>query len=182
MEKRDIRKMVKERRKELPEAELTRRSQIICDAVCSLPEFQSAGEIYVYMDCKGEVSTKPLIETAWRLGKKVAAPKVEGEDMTYYYISSYADVADGYFHVPEPNTGKAASGEDALLIVPGVGFDANRNRCGYGKGFYDRYLALHPHHVTVAVAFDFQIVDEIPVRLEDIRPDYLITESGFYSD
>ncbi|MCD7820493.1 MAG: 5-formyltetrahydrofolate cyclo-ligase [Lachnospiraceae bacterium] len=173
--------MVKERRKGLPEAFLTEKSRKICDAVLKLPDFQNAETIYVYMDCKGEVSTKPLIEAAWRLGKKVAAPKVEGEDMSYYYITSYADIADGYFHVPEPVTKELAEDEEAFLLVPGVGFDLNRNRCGYGKGFYDRYLAAHTRHVTAAIAFDFQIVDEIPVRPEDIRPMYLFTESRILS-
>ncbi len=172
--------MVKERRREQPDDVLKENSRRICEAVMELEEFQNAGEVFVYMDCKGEVSTKPLIEAAWKLGKKVAAPKVEGEDMSYYYISSYADVADGYFHVPEPVTERLACGgtaEHALLIVPGVGFDEQRNRCGYGKGFYDRYLAAHPLHPTVALAFEFQIVDEVPVRPEDIRPQKLVTEA-----
>ncbi|MCD7716883.1 MAG: 5-formyltetrahydrofolate cyclo-ligase [Lachnospiraceae bacterium] len=180
MEKKDIRKMVKERRRDLPEDALMENSRKICEMVMELEEFRDAAEIFVYMDCKGEVSTRPLIEAAWRLGKKVAAPKVEGEDMSYYYISSYADVEDGYFHVPEPRPEHLACGgasEHALLIVPGVGFDANRNRCGYGKGFYDRYLAAHPLHPTVALAFEFQIVDEVPVRPEDIRPRKVVTEA-----
>ncbi|MCD8336498.1 MAG: 5-formyltetrahydrofolate cyclo-ligase [Lachnospiraceae bacterium] len=171
--------MVKERRRELSEAVLKEKSEKICAAVLAMPEFQTADEVFVYMDCKGEVSTKPLIEAAWRLGKKVAAPKVEGENMSYYYISSYDDVEDGYFHVPEPATDRPAAGdsaEAALLIVPGVGFDLERNRCGYGKGFYDRYLAAHPGHTTVALAFEFQIVDEVPTRPEDIRPMTLVTE------
>jgi len=175
--------MVKERRRELSGAVLREKSAAICAAVMELPEFQAADEVFVYMDCKGEVSTKPLIEEAWRLGKKVAAPKVEGEDMSYYYILSYQDVEEGYFHVPEPKMDKPAVGksaEKALLIVPGVGFDAERNRCGYGKGFYDRYLAAHPEHVTVALAFDFQIVDEVPTRPEDIRPMMLVTESRIF--
>ncbi len=172
--------MVKERRRELPDDVLKENSRRICETVMGLEEFRNADEIFVYMDCKGEVSTKLLIETAWKLGKKVAAPKVEGEDMSYFYISSYADVADGYFHVPEPVTEREACGgtaENALLIVPGVGFDEKRNRCGYGKGFYDRYLAVHPLHPTVALAFEFQIVDEVPVRPEDIRPQKLVTEA-----
>ncbi|MCD8021567.1 MAG: 5-formyltetrahydrofolate cyclo-ligase [Lachnospiraceae bacterium] len=182
MEKRDIRRQVKAYRKALPDEERMERSQRICDTILKMPEFLSSNEIFVYMDCKGEVSTKPLIEEAWRLGKKVAAPKVEGEDMIFYYISSFDDVEDGYFHVPEPVTLKPAREERALLLVPGVGFALGRNRCGYGQGFYDRYLAAHTEHVTVALAFDFQIVDEIAVREEDIRPMMVVTESRLFSD
>ncbi|MCD7955103.1 MAG: 5-formyltetrahydrofolate cyclo-ligase [Lachnospiraceae bacterium] len=184
MEKSEIRSMVKKLRKEMPGSVLLEKSQIICRRAMELSEFSAAGTVLAYMDCKGEVSTKPLIEEAWRLGKKVAVPKVEGDDMYYYYIDSFADVADGYFHVPEPLEGQKqcqAEAEDAVLIVPGVGFDQNRNRCGYGKGFYDRYLAAHRRHFTVALAFDFQIVDEVPVRPEDIRPQMLITETRSWS-
>ncbi|MCD8016170.1 MAG: 5-formyltetrahydrofolate cyclo-ligase [Lachnospiraceae bacterium] len=217
MEKNEIRRMVKGRRRELPEMVLLDKSRRICEIVMGFDTFRLADEIFVYMDCKGEVSTKLLMEEAWRLGKKVAAPKVEGEDMRYYYISSFEDVANGYFHVPEPITGQLADNgasdserlnsyksseqieqddserlqvkdlpeeqkKRVLLIVPGVGFDRNRNRCGYGKGFYDRYLAAHPDYATVALAFDFQIVDEVPVRAEDIRPQVLVTESQVITD
>lgn len=184
MDKADIRAMVKKQRKELSERELSEKSDEICRKVMALREFSAADMILAYMDCKGEVSTKPLIEKAWRLGKKVAVPRVEGDDMCYYYIDSFADVGDGYFHVPEPLKGQILcrnEAEDALLIVPGVGFDQQRNRCGYGKGFYDRYLAAHKRHFTVALAFDFQIVDEVPTRPEDIRPRILITETRIWS-
>lgn len=76
--------------------------------------FQKADCIYTYMDYNGEVCMRPLIEEAWRLGKKVAAPKVDGEEMDYYYISSYADVHPGYFHIPEPDAVNPAQDEEAL--------------------------------------------------------------------
>ena len=182
MEKKDIRKLVFSKRKEMAQAELERRSAVICDTLMQLEAFRRAKAVYVYMDCKGEVSTRPLIEAAWKLGKRVAAPKVHGEEMTYYYITSYDDVAPGYYDIPEPVTGRAASDEDALLIVPGVGFDEKRGRCGYGKGFYDRYLSVHTQHTTAAVAFEFQMMEEIPTAPHDILPQYLITEERFFAD
>ena len=162
MEKKDIRKRVFAKRKELSMEALDQKSQLICEKIMEMDAFVNASSVYVYMDCKGEVSTKPLIEAAWKMGKKVAAPKVHGEEMTYYYISSYDDVAPGYYDIPEPVTSIEAEEEDALLIVPGVGFDAKRHRCGYGKGFYDRYLSKNTEHTTIAVAFEFQIMDEVP--------------------
>ena len=88
----------------------------------------------------------------------------------------------GYFEIPEPTTGVPAEDEEAILIVPGVAFDRNRHRAGYGQGFYDRYLEKHPHHKTVAVAFDFQIVDEVPSEPTDICPQMVITESEIYME
>ena len=182
MEKKEIRRFVFARRKALTPEEITAKSSLICQKIISLPEFQKTDCLYTYMDYNGEVCMRPLIEEAWRLGKKVAAPKVAGETMDYFYIKSYDDLHPGYFQIPEPDAVNPADDEDALLIVPGVGFDSHRNRCGYGKGFYDRYLSAHPHHTTVAAAFDFQIVDEVPSRPHDIRPQYLFTEEQSFAD
>ena len=181
MEKKDIRKLVAERRREQPEKLRMEKSIRICQRIADMDVFARADAVYVYMDCKGEVSTRPLIEECFRLGKKVAAPKVDGDHMAFFWIHSFEDVAPGYFQVPEPVTAEQAQDEKALLIVPGVGFDRNRNRCGYGKGFYDRYLSAHPGHTTVAAAFEFQVVDEVPVSPADIPVKFLATEEALYA-
>ena len=182
MEKKEIRKKVLAARKQLTAEKLKADSQVICDKIMALEAYQKASAVYVYMDCKGEVSTRPLIEAAWKAGKKVAAPRVNGKEMTYYYIRSYEDLAPGYYDIPEPVTQEAGDDEKALLIVPGVAFDAARHRCGYGGGFYDRYLAAHKEHVTAAVAFEFQMMDEVPVQAHDILPQYLFTEKRSFQE
>lgn len=182
MEKKEIRKEIFKRRKMTDAAVSEKNSRIICQKIMETEAFLYASVIYVYMDYNGEVSTKPLIEEAWRMGKRVAAPKVTGPgEMKYYYISAYGDVAPGYFQIPEPVTETEANDEEALLIVPGVAFDKNRHRCGYGQGFYDRYLAQHTKHTTIAVAFDYQMVDEVPAGPYDIFPQKLITEKEVYA-
>ena len=116
------------------------------------------------------------MEEAWKLGKRVAAPKVHGEDMDYFYICSMEDLEPGYFQIPEPKEGLAkAEEEDALVIVPGVAFDSHLHRCGYGKGFYDRYLKAHPHHTAIAIALEFQVIEEVPSEQFDVCPDMLVT-------
>ncbi len=183
MEKKDIRALVAALRRQSEPAELEEKSRIICDRIMETEAFQKAEAVFVYMDCRGEVSTEPLIEAAWRLGKKVAAPRVEGDGMSFYYICSYEDLETGSFGIREPGAqARPASEEDALLIVPGVGFDAKRRRCGHGKGFYDRYLASHTRHTTIAAAFEFQMADEVPCREHDILPQYLVTEDRFFAD
>lgn len=176
MEKKDIRKLVFARRKEMTSAELEEKSRKICDTVIHMKEFRDASAVYVYMDYNGEAMTGFLIEEAWKQGKRVAAPKVEGETMSYYYISSYEDVKPGYFGIPEPDAVNPAIDEDALLIVPGVAFDDQCHRCGYGKGFYDRYLSAHRQHPTIAIALEQQMMEEVPSDVHDICPDYLVTE------
>ena len=102
--------------------------------------------------------------------------------MTYYYIHSMEeDLEPGYFAIPEPKTSlPEATDETALLLVPGVGFDPECHRLGYGKGFYDRYLSAHPKHPTIALALDFQIKEEIPSDTFDVLPDLVVTPTKVY--
>ncbi len=183
MEKKEIRSYVIQERKKMSDADCKRLSAQICETIIAMPEFQQASCVCTYMDFNHEVMMKTLIEEAWKLGKRVAAPRVNGDTMDYFYIRSYEDVKPGCFHVPEPDAVNPLGEEDenALLIVPGVGFDRNRNRCGYGKGYYDKYLSAHPDHPTVAAAFEFQLVDEVPANQFDIKPQRLVTEVQVYS-
>lgn len=180
MEKREIRQQVFALRKEKDGQWPVSKSEKICDTIIGMKEFQDAASIYAYMDCKGEAAMGKILETAWAMGKKTAVPKVLGMDMKFYLIQGYGDVAPGYFQVPEPVTGVEAEDEQALLIVPGVAFDKECHRCGYGKGFYDRYLANHTGHVTIGAAFDYQIFEKIPYGSHDKKPQMVVTESTVY--
>ena len=179
--KKEIRKEVFKRRREADPAVLAKESEMICRKIIESPQFQKADSVYVYMDCKGEVSIKLLLETAWKQGKRTAAPRVTGPgEMKYYYFHSYEDLKPGYYDIPDPVTGEEAHDEQALLIVPGVAFDRNRHRCGYGQGFYDRYLSKHTSHFTEALAFEFQMMEEVPTEPTDLLPDVVITEKTIY--
>ena len=177
-EKKEIRRYIFGKRKEFTQQEAEKCSEKICETLISLPEFQEADCIYAYVDYNKEVVTRGMIEAAWKAGKRVAVPKVTGaHEMKYYYLESFEQLEPGYFHIPEPAWGEEAKDENAFLIVPGVAFDENRHRAGYGQGFYDRYLSVHRKHKTAAVAFDFQIVEEVPAEATDIFPDKVITET-----
>ena len=88
MEKKDIRKQIFAQRAKVSEAFVQQQSTLIAENIFALPQFLGASCIYVYMDYNKEASTRAIIEEAWRLGKKVAAPKVFGEHMRYFYIYS----------------------------------------------------------------------------------------------
>lgn len=181
MEKKLIRKEIFAGRKLLTAEQIEQESHKITEKILAMDAYKNAGAVYIYVDCKGEASTKELMDAALKDGKKVAAPRVYGEDMKYFYISSVEDLEPGYFGIPEPKeTLPLADDEEALLIVPGVAFDKERHRCGYGKGFYDRYLAKHVRHTTVAIALDFQVVEEVPCNEFDILPMVLCTPTAIY--
>lgn len=179
--KKDIRKRVLNIRNLLEKEEWEEHSDKIMKAVAAHPFFLKADEIYCYVDFRKEVATKKLIEEAWKLSKKVAVPKIEDGTMNFYYIESMEELTTGYYGILEPKSKKAANGNQVLVIMPGSVFDKERNRIGYGKGYYDRYLAVHPDYHTIAIAFDFQVLDEIPTDAYDIKPEVLITEDKVYA-
>ena len=176
--KKEIRQLALARRNALSESERERHSAAICGKLIQLPVFQMAQTVYAYMNIGSEVETSGIIRAAWSMGKRVAVPKTEGTRIRFYYIASLRDTVPGCFHVPEPcgSPETLADCADALIIMPGVAFDKTCSRCGYGKGYYDRYLSEHPGHPTCAVAYDAQLFDAIPVEETDIRPNLLITE------
>lgn len=176
--KKQIRTEVKKHRKEAELEQILGNSQIICEKFLRLPEYESAKVVFAYIDCKNEVQTKSVIEKCWADGKTVAVPKVFGEVMKFYAISSYDDLEDGYFGIREPKheTLKEVICENGLMILPGVAFDVQCHRVGYGGGFYDRYLEEHPNMKKIAFAFEFQVYENVPFEDFDIQPEKIITE------
>ena len=176
----NIRKEVFARRRAATQEEIQEKSRMIYEKITALPEFLDADCFFAYMDFKKEVMTRDLIEKALQMGKTVAVPRVEGDDMVYYEIKDFSTLQSGYFGIMEPDGGKVCTREEGFLLVPGVAFDPARHRVGYGKGFYDRYLSRHTQHATVAMALDFQIVETVPSDVYDICPQMLITPTMIY--
>lgn len=179
--KKAIRKQVFCFRKEVPDEEILEKSRSITKKVIELQEWKDASCIFAYMDFNKEVMTGELIETAWKQGKRVAVPKVKGKKMTFHYITEFNQCETSNFGIAEPVEGlPEADTTDALIIVPGVAFDKDLHRIGYGGGYYDRFLSVHNELPTAAVAFSWQLMEEIPSEPTDIKPNYLITEHDIY--
>ncbi len=180
--KKDIRKHVLSYRDSMDKKEWEENSRKIQDCVVAHPFFLDSNIIYCYVDYRNEVGTSSIIKKAWQLGKRVAAPKVEGEEMNFYYISDFSDLKEGYKGILEPDVSFPAKDTQALVIMPGVAFDRKRNRIGYGKGFYDKFMDKHPSFHTIALAFECQMLGEIDAEMLDYRPEVLITEEKIYNE
>jgi len=179
--KKDIRKRVLTMRNEINKKDWEEKSHLIYEKVVTHPFFLSADSIYCYIDYRNEVGTRAIIEHAWNKQKKVAVPKVEGDEMSFYYIDSFLDLCEGFKGILEPKQNHLATptGKE-LVIMPGAAFDRKCGRIGYGKGYYDKYLSKHPHCKRIALGFDLQIVDDIPTEPYDICPECVITEEHIY--
>jgi len=180
--KKAIRKSIQEKRDGLaPESRLN-KSHIIARRFLGLKEYRKSGKILAYFPFRSEIDTRVIIKEALRQGKIVALPKVNKKRLDLYYINSLSrSLEPGKYDIMEPipsECTRALPGEMDLVITPGVGFDHEMNRLGYGGGFYDRLLREIPFHIPrVALAFDLQIVDRIPVSEHDLKVNILITES-----
>ena len=178
--KKDIRKHVLAQRNSITKKEWDDNSQIIFKKVVSHPFFLECDVLYCYVDYNKEVQTRSIIEYAWAHNKKVAVPKIVNDEMIFFFIQSFEDLKEGFRGILEPADCEMASENSALVIMPGVAFDQQLNRIGYGRGFYDKFLEAHPDCHTIALGFEMQLVPMIPHSDFDIRPEFLITEDHIY--
>jgi 5-formyltetrahydrofolate cyclo-ligase len=138
--------------------------------------WREAEQILTYVSLPGEVSTRELILKAWSEGKETLVPKVTPEGLVFSVLTSFDELEEGCFHVPEPLKVIPASAKRALMILPGLAFDLKGNRLGYGGGYYDRLLSGATGMKT-GVGYDCQIFDAIPCESHHIRVDYVVTET-----
>lgn len=175
--KKQIRKRILERRNALTPAERMRSEILVTERILGHQWYYKAGEILLFASCGSEISTRGIMEDAFMSGKKVYLPKVEGETMQFYNIAQNEPLTEGYGGILEPS-GDAekrfcydkSRRDTTLMLMPGAAFDPMRNRIGYGKGFYDRYLSDKPDLHTIAIGFDCQIVAQIENCATDIKP------------
>lgn len=176
MDKKALRAEIKVKKAALTEEQIVRASAALGEQLLAHPAYQAAKSIYGYLSFNEEVRTVPMLRQAQRDGKRVAVPKVFGKEMRFLWLDDLGAVAPGYYGVPEPVAdGPVAEDETALILMPGLAFDAEGHRCGYGGGFYDRYLAAHPQHPTLALCFDFQMLPHLETESFDVPVQYVLS-------
>jgi 5-formyltetrahydrofolate cyclo-ligase len=179
----ELRRQLLERRSGLPSAYRQACSVRICQALGEWPAFQQAKTVMFYMPFRQEVDVRPAIETAWRTGKTVVLPRVELESRTMKLVrvKTYGELSLGAYGIWEPPNApdRMVSPEEVeLVVVPGVGFDRQGYRLGYGGGYYDRFFALAENAVRVGVAYPEQVVETVYPEAHDQSVHALITSRG----
>lgn len=180
MPKSAIRDNLLQQRRQMAGAEVRRRSYAVEQQLYRLPVFQNARRLALYSPVQNEVSTLQLVRDALAVRHQVAMPRVSGEELQFAMIQTPEELLPGAFGVLEPASECELVAVETLdlVVVPGVGFDRQGHRLGYGKGYYDRALRKAGVSVQrVGLAFDFQLVERLPVFDHDMRLHYLITES-----
>ena len=173
--KKELRSRIRQQKRAMTEGEIEEKSRILGEKFRACPAYQQAQTIYGYLPYNQEVRTVPMLEQALADGKRVAVPKVYGEEMKFIYLTDLSQVSAGYAGIPEPiSDGHVADDETALVLMPGLVFDPQGHRIGYGGGFYDKFLSREPRHPTVALCYDFQMVDQLETERFDIPVDLVL--------
>lgn len=182
MDKKTLRRTIRATRSGLTTEERRTKNKAIRERLESHPLFQTAHTLLFYVSREDEVDTHALIQY-WLGKKKIIVPTVlkEKKTLELHELTRWEDLAPGQYGIPEvpadPHTAFKKSLD--LILVPGVAFDPEGHRLGYGKGYYD--TLLHSHDTpTLGLAYDCQIIDRVPQEPHDRRVDIVLTETHTY--
>lgn len=175
MDKKELRRQIREQKRAMTEEQITAASVRLGELFLNCPQYKNAKTVYGYLPYNQEVRTIPMLEQAMKDGKRVAVPKCYGEQMRFIYMDDLSKVEKGYANIPEPIADSpVADDKTALVLMPGMAFTKDGKRMGYGGGFYDKFLAAEPEHPTVALCYDFQMVEDLPTEAYDIPVDCVL--------
>lgn len=181
MNKSETRRLIRERKNQMTEQQIHENSYRIIERLCKTREFQSCEHILIYVSMPQEVETRQLIADCITMGKCVYVPKVYGKIMHFHRIQSMNELKPGFYGILEPDNDLIADPGEGLMIMPGLAFDREFHRIGYGGGYYDQYLSEHPALIKAAVCFENQMLDRIETEPHDLKPDLIITEHATYT-
>ena len=175
MNKQELRRTIREQKRAMTAEDIEGRSARLAELFFQSEAYQNAKTIYGYLPYNQEVRTVPMLEQAIRDGKRVAVPKCYGDEMKFIFMDDLSKVEKGYAGIPEPiDDGPVADDPTALVLMPGLAFDPQGHRIGYGGGFYDKFLAQEPDHPTLALCYDFQMLPHLETEEFDIPVDCVL--------
>ena len=178
-----LRKEILQKRNSLSDSQITSKSKLIQEKIIGRMEFIESKSIGIYLPIGSEVRTNSIINNALESEKKVLLPRIITNDLHYYVIEKHDLDRDSFdvnkFGIKEPKKTNMKLDFIDLLIVPGIVFDSNGYRIGYGHGYYDRFMVEKRFSKSIGLAYDIQVVkNPIPKSELDKKIDLLITESG----
>ena len=177
----EVRRRALGARDAMPETDRAALSRLVCRRATQLPELQAARVVMVFASFRTEIDTRPLYDWALARGVTLCLPRIVAPRAieAFRVGDPDCDLQSGTWGIPEPCEGLEQVPPERLdaVIVPGAGFDPDGNRCGYGGGFYDTYLPRTREGVPwIALAFEAQIMPDVPCEEHDLKMDVIITE------
>lgn len=187
-EKIKLRKEMLQKRSALSPIARTAASEAIVERIIQSEAFAHAQVVFAFLPFREEVAIEALITACWQHGKHVYVPKIDTiqKTMHFYELRSWDALAIGHYGIREPDA-TCPKYEGAppidIVLMPGVAFDRELGRLGYGAGYYDRFLQqLHHQPMLIAPAYSAQIVDRVPTDAWDISIDAIVTEDAWIGE
>ena len=175
MDKKELRDYIRKFKRAMTKEEIEAKSEKLGELFLASDLYKQAKNIYGYLPYNQEVRTTAMLEQAQRDGKRIAVPKILGDTMIFVWLDDLTAVEKGYSNIPEPiDLTPVADDPTALVLMPGMAFDPEGQRCGYGGGFYDKFLASEPDHPTLALCYDFQVLPHLDTEEFDIPVDCVL--------
>lgn len=180
--KSEFRDYIAKKKEALPLVEKREMDNAIYETIINSHEFINAKVIFIYISFGKEVDTHNIIQYAIASGKEVCVPRVISrlKGMRALKINSLDELEISNYGILEPkeNSEEVSVENMDLAVIPGLAFDLQGGRIGYGGGFYDRFFSNSDINIKkIALAYEFQILEEIPLEDHDIAIDSIITEN-----
>ena len=185
--KKEMRRRIRALRESLSEEEQALRSEqviarLMAMAIAMADKVASRHVFALYYPTRNEVDVRPLVKELWRRNKTVLFPRISPVTnlMEFRQVHSFDDFTVGPFKLMEPAESCPICAPELIevVIVPGVAFDLQGYRIGFGGGYYDRFLpVLKQGAVKIAPVFEFQIVEDLPHEAHDQKVDWLVSEA-----
>jgi 5-formyltetrahydrofolate cyclo-ligase len=176
-QKAELRAKLKQIRAAIPAEIRADQSQTIQQKLTNLDEIQAAQSIFLFISYGNEIYTHDLLKYFLKQGKTLAVPKILPEKtMIAVQFSQWEDLIPGELGILTPSGNTPYSGDFDVVITPGLGFTQQGHRIGYGRGYYDNWFASHNARNKIAIAFEAQLVDELPTDETDVPVDIVVTE------
>ena len=180
-EKKRLRRKILDERRAMDAQTVSEKSDVICEKLIREPAIAECDKICLYMPINNEVDVTLLVDRLRSLGKTLYIPKIGGHNMHFHKYEADTELSPGSFGIPEPvDSEMLVADEKTLIVMPGAGFSKDRDRIGYGGGYYDRYIKKHSDAKAIAVCYEFQVLEQVPAGKNDMRPAKLITEENSY--
>ncbi len=173
----ELRAKLKQIRAVIPAEIRAEHSQAILQKLTTLDEIQAAQSIFLFISYGNEVHTHDLLKYFLKQGKTLAVPKILPEKtMIAVPFSRWEELIPGELGILTPPGDIPYSGDFDVVITPGLGFTPQGHRIGYGRGYYDKWFASHYTGHKIAIAFEKQIIEELPIDATDVPVDMIVTE------
>lgn len=182
LSKKEQRKEAKQRIAVLTSEEKVNKSRKVFLSILDCGLIKDYKLLFCYISTADEVSTEAIIDNAEERDIKIAVPCIYGDKMYAIKYFGKETLTQNKYGIYEPkfDDAKIAIFEDAVVLVPLLGFDENMNRLGHGKGFYDRFFAENPNCTKIGLAFEEQKFDKVIHDRFDVQMDYIVTDKNIY--